>query len=163
MGIYVKYRINDLIIKHEFIEKALESINKLHTKENLIKLAYGKRLPCPISIDSDEEAKKYFWYSFVNNPEDSKGYRSIQEAIKNWAIIDIWNNIGKEDEDLIKKAFQFNQGDFVINGDFDNKLAQQDILLKTIAPYCYDATISVKDEFGDTFKWEIKNGEFEVK
>ncbi|KAI9306890.1 hypothetical protein BJ944DRAFT_262809 [Cunninghamella echinulata] len=149
MGIFVEYSINNLTIKHEFIEKTLEAINKLHTKENLIKLAYGKRFPCPESINSDEEAKKYFWYSFVNNPEDPKGYQSIEEAIRNWAIIDIWNNTGKEDEDLIKNAFQFNQeGDFVINGDFDNKLAQQDILLKTIAPYCYDATISVKDEYG---------------
>lgn len=42
----------------------------------------------------------------------------------------------------------------------DNKLGQQDILLKVTALFCEDITITVIDEFENTFEWIIVNGIF---
>ncbi|CAO3648661.1 unnamed protein product [Cunninghamella blakesleeana] len=160
MGVYVQYKINNLTIKKEFTEKALSSINDLHSKKNLETLARGCMIPSPASIDSDEEARKYLWYSFVKNPVDPNGFSTLQEAFKNWELVNIYSNHGEEDLELIEKSFRWNQnGDFIINGEFDNKLGQPDVLLRAIAPYCEDINISIKDDYGD-YVWMIKNGEF---
>lgn len=149
MGVYIKYNIDKLIIKSEYIKKVLENINNLHNKNNLKKLANGKTIPLPNNINTNIKARKYLWYSWVTNPEHYYGFESIEEAFKNWRILD----------NYIKLGYTKNN-EFIISGNYDNKLGQQDILFKAIAPFCEDITISVIDEFENTFKWIIQNGVF---
>lgn len=137
MGYYVRYYLK-LRIKPKYIQRALEIFNHLHTDEMLLKNARGGSYP------KTDNIKESYWYSWVTNP--GTPYSSLTEAFENWDIVS--ENVDMSQDDSTG---------FTISGRYDNKLGQQDFLIKELAPVLSNTDILVSGEDGSQFHWIVKN------
>lgn len=109
----------------------------------LIKYARGGLYP-----KDGHSIKEAYWYSWVTNPE--KPYSSLEEAFKNWRIVE------KDERYYIEN----NTGDFIVEGKYDNKWGQQHFLLKMLAPVLTNMAVDVTGEDNMHYIWIIENHEY---
>jgi hypothetical protein len=144
MGYKVRYSLY-LEIHHSNFKKALEIMNHLHSDEMLLKYANGGMYGPDVDKLPIREKK---WYRWVSNPE--KPYSTLKEAFMNWGIV----------EDNINIYLYEYTGRFVIEGTYDNKIGQQDVLLKHLAPVLENTQIVAIGEDNDIIVWSIIDHEF---
>jgi len=145
MGYFVDYSINELRIKKKNIPAALAAINQMHTDEELLNYARGGTFGK--SVD-DKPIKERKWYSWVDNPKGDK-FETITEAIEAWGLVDEMHPCEID-----------SNGDFILDGYYSNKLGQQELLFKRIAPFTEDILIECRGEDGSLWAWQIDSGEF---
>lgn len=143
MGYKIHYSL-EIVIPFEFRNQALQVMNEMHSDSNLQQYAKGRLLLGP-SSELPVSQKK--WYSWVPNP--STPYLTLQEAFKNWCIVQ--ENVIMSDGD---------EGDFHLSGDYNCKWGQQDLLLEFLSPYLNDTEIYIIGEDGDRYTWNIHQGRF---
>jgi hypothetical protein len=145
MGYYVTYSLK-LRIRAKNISKALEIFNNLHTDEMLVKYARGGMYP-----REGKEVSEMYWYSWVNNPKEP--YTSLEEAFKNWRIV----------ENNVKYCTEKKTGDFLVSGKYNDKIGQQDFLIKMLAPVLSNTYIDVTGEDFVHYIWIVDRHKYRAE
>lgn len=114
-------------------ERILQAIKNLHGKETI---ADGKQLK------NGKWSDHYF--SWVN--EDFYKINDIKKMFEEWG----WT---------IEKS----RGEYKITELLREKIGDDDIFFKAIAPFMNDGFINVRGEDGNVWKWVFENGHFEEK
>lgn len=132
MGYFVTYDMR-LEIKPKYFDQALKIFNNLHSREMLETHALGGKSP--------SGTKHYPWVINMH-------YDNLQQAFKNWNIIDGGGYVGLRGRR------------FVVEGHYRNKLGQQNFLLQQLAPVLSPTCVLVTGEDGEVFRWIIDNHTF---
>lgn len=144
MGVFAMY---DLIIRirPKYFKQALDIFNNMHSDEMLLNHAANK-----LSAQGAENLpiRQRKWYSWVKNPENP--YTTLEEAFTNWEIVD----------HDVEMYIDENNGDFVISGSYENKIGQQEDLIKHLAPVIRDTEVSAWCDDGYTLEWMVENHVF---
>ena len=144
MGYYISYSLI-LRIPAKHFKRALEILNNLHSDEMLLKHARGGSF----SSDNDKKSvREIKWYSWVENPVNP--YKTLKEAFTNWVIVD----------HLVSMYIDEDTHDFVIRGNYDSKLGQQDFLIQQLAPVLRNTIVQVSGEDRTQYLWIVEEGEY---
>ena len=112
MGYHVTYNMR-LVIQAAHCQQALEILRDLHSTEGLkgnAKLSWGPRLPrTKEEISNWEQASSCLHYAWVSNPKEERGWRTLEEAIEAWGLVD-------------QSAAYTSSGDWVLEGSYFNKI-----------------------------------------
>ena len=142
MGYYVKYSVK-LRIRSADIQKALEILNQLHTPEMLVKHAHGGIWP-----KDNKPIDQIYWYSWVTNP--TTPYKTLTEAFTNWGIVDK------------NTVYEVKNGDFIVSGDYDDKLGQQEFLIQQLASVLCNTCIHIVGEDNRHCYWIVDDHQYKT-
>lgn len=132
MGYYVEYSINTHI-KAKHRAAALAAINALHAPEMLKAHAGGS------TVSGGKVTDRY--YSWTANPPPG-GFTSLEDALSAWRF----------DPCVLPTG----DVEFSWSG---QKLGDEEILFRTLAPFLEDGTIDAKGEDSQFWRFEIEDGE----
>jgi len=132
MGYYVSITIDNIIIPADKVQECLDAINALFQPETMKKYAGGG------SFSNNVRAYHYSW---VNTPE-SGAFDDLIAAFDEWRY----------------EAQLLDDGSVEVVYFTGEKLGDDEILYKTIAPFITDGTISLLGEDHDHWRFLFNNG-----
>lgn len=126
MGYFVHYELR-LSYARCNEARGVALANALHDDAELEAHANGECAGWGITDATPVRQRK--WYSWVDNPTEP--YTTLREAITNWGLVEEdaeWSTETAEDRTIVR-------------GRYNNKLGQQDVLLRRLAPFLDDAVM----------------------